>query len=306
MFCSTIIASINRPTLPAAVNSVLEQKFDADDFEVIVVNDTGIPLKGFDWQNSPRVHVLTTQRRERSVARNAGASIAKGKYLHFLDDDDILLPGALEAFWQLDQKSEAAWMYGCYQSMDHTNRIMGEYYPTVEGDFFAESVAGELISLGASLLSTERYFEVGGFDPTFIIVEDFDLARRFTFSTKISRTPELVARFRKGSEGSTSDWTSFAHQEIISRENTLNQPRVYSRLESSLRGKSYWRGRVGRIYLASIVRNIQLRRFLVAFDRLLAYMLLTRHYILSSDYWRGLRRIIQISPQEYVPFTGSE
>jgi hypothetical protein len=214
------------------------------------------------------------------------------------------LPGALEAFWQLDQISEVAWMYGCYQSMDDTNQIMGVYYPTVEGDFFAESVAGELIPLQASLLSTERYFEVGGFDPTFIIVEDYDLARRFTFSTVIGRTPELVARIRTGREGSTGDWSSFPRQEFVSREKTLNQPLVYSRLETAIAGRGYWRGRIGRIYLASLVRNIKLRQPLIAFDRLVAFLLLTRYFILSPEYWRGLRRIIQISPQEYIPVMG--
>jgi hypothetical protein len=190
--------------------------------------------------------------------------------------------------------------------MDDTSQIMGEYYPVVAVDFFAESVAGELIPLQASLLSADRYFEVGGFDPTFIIVEDYDLARRFTFSAEMGRTSALVARIRTGRQGSTGDWSSFPLQETISREKTLDQPRVFSRLESSLKGRKYWRGRVGRIYLASLVRNIKLRRFFVAFDRLVAYLLLTRQYILSPDYWRGLRRIIEISPEEYVPFANPE
>ena len=62
-------------------------------------------LPDMDWQHSEQVRVLNTNRRERSVARNTGAAVAKGKYLHFLDDDDILLPGALEAFWSLDESA---------------------------------------------------------------------------------------------------------------------------------------------------------------------------------------------------------
>src|SRR5262245_17611149 len=100
MFSSTIIPTVGRHTLARAVNSVLSQNFDKDDFEVIVVNDSGQSLRQQDWQSSNRVKVINTNRRERSVARNAGASIARGKYLHFLDDDDWLFPDALCHFWQ--------------------------------------------------------------------------------------------------------------------------------------------------------------------------------------------------------------
>jgi glycosyltransferase involved in cell wall biosynthesis len=98
MFCSTIIPTINRPTLTRAVMSVLNQDFYAEEFEVIVVNDSGKPLPGMEWMNSDRVRLINTNCRERSIARNTGAAIAKGRYFHFLDDDDMFLPGALRAF----------------------------------------------------------------------------------------------------------------------------------------------------------------------------------------------------------------
>lgn len=127
MFCSTIIPTIGRPTLSKAVYSVLEQSFAADNFEVIVVNDTGRPLPEAGWQTSNKVQVITTNQRERSVARNTGAAIARGKYLHFLDDDDWLLPGALEHFWALSrQAGDAVWLYGGTQIVDTAGECFGE------------------------------------------------------------------------------------------------------------------------------------------------------------------------------------
>ena len=102
MFSSTIIPTISRPTLSRAVCSVLSQDFTSADFEVIVVNDSGQPLPDAAWQYSERVRIIETNRRERCVARNTGAAIARGNYLHFLDDDDWLLPDALEAFWAVE------------------------------------------------------------------------------------------------------------------------------------------------------------------------------------------------------------
>ena len=54
MFCSTIIPTVNRPTLTRAVQSVLNQDYRQDDFEVIVVNDSGRPLSQAAWQEGPQ------------------------------------------------------------------------------------------------------------------------------------------------------------------------------------------------------------------------------------------------------------
>ena len=152
VFCSTIIPTINRPTLTRAVNSVLDQNFSAADFEVIVVNDSGQPLPEADWQHRAGVCIINTQRRERSVARNTGAAIAKGKYLHFLDDDDCLLPGALEVFWELDQVSDDVWLYGSYQTVDNDGKIIDEFHPGLTGNIFAFLMAGESIPFQLSLI----------------------------------------------------------------------------------------------------------------------------------------------------------
>lgn len=53
-----------------------------------MVNDSGRSLPYMDWQNSPHVQIIEANQHERSVARNTGAAIARGIYLHFLDDDD--------------------------------------------------------------------------------------------------------------------------------------------------------------------------------------------------------------------------
>src|SRR6266508_450576 len=112
MYCSVIIPTVARSSVTRAVESVLQQKLPDEDFEVIVVNDSGNPLPEADWQRSERVQVIDTNRRERSVARNTGAAVAKGKYLHFLDDDDWLFLGAYESFFQLSQIRNAKWFSG--------------------------------------------------------------------------------------------------------------------------------------------------------------------------------------------------
>src|SRR6185369_10393658 len=79
-FCTTIIPTIARPTLARSVESVLSQRFDQP-FEIIVINDSGAPLPAAAWQQSAQVRVVDTPHRERSMARNTGAALARGRYL---------------------------------------------------------------------------------------------------------------------------------------------------------------------------------------------------------------------------------
>ncbi|MCX5412176.1 CDP-glycerol glycerophosphotransferase family protein [Streptomyces sp. NBC_00059] len=84
--------------LREALESVTGQP-GARDFEVIAVapSDGGVDLgiaREFAARD-PRVRVLLLDRPwDRGAARDAGAAVARGTYLLFLDGDDLLLPGA--------------------------------------------------------------------------------------------------------------------------------------------------------------------------------------------------------------------
>jgi glycosyltransferase involved in cell wall biosynthesis len=292
MFCSTVIPTINRPTLSRAVNSVLNQTFTADSFEVIVVNDSGQPLPKMDWQQSGQVRVVHTNRRERSVARNTGAAIAKGRYLHFLDDDDVFLPGALEAFWELDQSSDAAWLYGGYQSVDNDGNLVEEFQPEVKGNIFALLVAGEAIPFQASLLEVEQFFAAGAFDPKITGVEDRDLGRRIALSGTVARTSAIVASIRVGQQSSTTDWTRLAKDDRWGREKALNEPGSLARLRTSA-NSSYLHGRVSRAYFASTIWNVQNGNIFTAAGRAISGLAFAGHHILSANFWRGMRTRIE-------------
>jgi glycosyltransferase involved in cell wall biosynthesis len=297
IFCSTVIATIGHPKLSMAVRSVLDQEFTAADFEVIVVNDSGQALPDMDWQHSERVRVVSTLKRERSVARNTGAALARGKYLHILDQDDMMLPGALQAFWELDQISDAVWLCGSYQLVDDEDQLLEEHQASFDGDVLALAVLGEIHHQGASLLRADEFFQAGAFDPNFHIVEDIDLFRRLAFLGCAASTPTMVARIRRsGGEASSGDWTRFATNWRRSTETTFGRPNVLRRLEASARDRGYWRGRIARHYLASAAWNLKQGNLLQATNRLGSLAILTRWYAFSRSYWRGVRKIRAQAP----------
>lgn len=288
MFSSTIIPTIGRPSLTQAVCSVLQQEPFGEDFEVIVVNDSGRPLPEMEWQHSRQVTLLNTWRRERGVARNTGAAVAQGKFLHFLDDDDVILPGALHSFWELSQRTDAIWLHGHYQSVDNQGNVLREFDPEIEGDIFPFLIAGEAIPLQASLIHADNFFKVGAFDPNISGVEDRDLGRRIALVGKTAGTTTVVAQIRVGEQGSTTDWSKIAERDRWGREKAMLQPGALEKLKTSIQS-SYWSGRISRAYLASMVWNVRHNNFAVAISRGVASLRITETHAFSPAYWDGLK-----------------
>jgi glycosyltransferase involved in cell wall biosynthesis len=291
MFCSTIIPTVNRPTLSRAVRSVLNQDFHAGDFEVIVVNDSGRPLPDMEWQRSSRVRMISTHQRERSVARNTGAGVATGRYLHFLDDDDVLLPGALRTFWHATDSSNAPWLYGYWRTVDAMGTLIDEFRPELEGNIFALLVAGEGLPLQASLVRTEHFFESGAFDCRMALTgtEDRDLGRRMALRGEIFCVRALAAQVRVGQDGSTTNWYPLSEGDRLGREKVLNAQHAVSRLRASITS-GYWRGRTCRALLGSMVWNLKHTQLLTATRRAASSLLFCGGSTLSSDFWCGLRK----------------
>jgi glycosyltransferase involved in cell wall biosynthesis len=98
---SIIIPVFNRGELvQSSIESVLAQ--NVKDYEIIVVNDgsTDQTLNLIE-KYSRAIKILNQKNSGPEIARNSGAAIAAGKYIMFLDSDDILLPKALETYNQV-------------------------------------------------------------------------------------------------------------------------------------------------------------------------------------------------------------
>jgi glycosyltransferase involved in cell wall biosynthesis len=296
-FCSTVIPTVARPSLSRAVQSVLDQEFDESEFEVIVVNDSGKPLPEAGWQHSERVHLIHTNRRERIFARNSGAAIAKGEYLHFLDDDDWLLPGALQAFWELAQGSRAHWLYGSSQLYDRQGKALIQLHHGLNGNCFIQVMAGEWIPLQSSLIKAEAFFAIGGFTPLVDGAEDMDLSRRILLHGDVAETSKLVAGIGMGVQNSTTDYDRASEYSRWAREKILNEPGVWSRLRDSAR-TSEWKGRIPRIYLTSVVWNLKQKHIFTALSRMsfgAIALVLSGTHMFSPAFWAGILHNYQSS-----------
>jgi glycosyltransferase involved in cell wall biosynthesis len=295
VFCTTIIPTINRPTLERAVESVLNQTFTADEFEIIVVNDSGQPLSEADWQKSEQVQVINTNQHERSVARNTGAAVAKGRYLHFLDDDDWLFPNAFYEFWEHSKTSQAAWMYGSSQLVDRNGHELIQLHHGISGNCFIHAMSGEWIPLQSSLIDSKVFHELGGFNSQITGPEDIDLFRRISLRSDITEIKFTVACIEMGDKGSTTNYSQHPEFSRMARESILDMKGVFSRLFLGA-NSNFWLGKILRIYLTSGVWNLKHRRFFTALSRFCYCYLATFMAgvkLVTKDYWSAVLRSYQ-------------
>lgn len=125
MLISVILTTFKRPELLArAIRSVIEQKLTAgDELELIVSDDdpTGSGLKGLSAiePGLPEHVSLKYIKRGNEISgvaasRNRSMAVASGEWIAFLDDDDMLMEGALAGLLDRAQATRADFCAGHY------------------------------------------------------------------------------------------------------------------------------------------------------------------------------------------------
>lgn len=141
---SVIIPSYNNEQyVTGCVRSVLDQQTEIP-FEVIVVNDGSKDgtreLLDSTFGDDPRVRIIHQENQGLSGARNTGIDVAAGTYLLFVDSDDKLLPGAIDALMTTALRHDAQMVCGGYTCLFPDGK-------TTVGQVFADEKAQPLGAL---------------------------------------------------------------------------------------------------------------------------------------------------------------
>ncbi len=293
MFCSVIIPTVNRATLARAATAVLAQAHAGFAFELVVVNDSGRPLTPADWQHDERVRFIHTNRRRVIAARNAGAAIAKGDYLLFLDDDDWLLPDALQNFYRLAQTHpDSPCLYGGANLINDKNELLGQINLNRTGNCAVHLLAGSWIPFGAYMVKADAFFASGLFPATFRSGEETHIQRLLALRGDFAHLEAPVVNIFRGSGWqTTADYDAGPLYNRISRDLTLGEPGAFARLRASAEG-GYWYGRFFHAYVTAVRWNIEQKCIFTAFSRafyaMLAFLSAGRH-IFSRQFWRAVK-----------------
>lgn len=213
---SVIIPTYNRlAMLEEALASVFSQKFDGT-LEVIVVDDhSQDDTSEMITQNYPEVKLIRLEQNLGSyVARNQGLKEARGKYIAFLDSDDLWQPRYLQ--------SQITALEGHKKSISVSAILL--WYTTENLKFislqkpnlrqFTSPIHQLLVksnfiqSPSAVVFSRQVFEQIGLFDENFRIGADRELyARCFIWGYQPLFTEEPLVVVRKHNQGQLTDIT---------------------------------------------------------------------------------------------------
>ncbi len=176
--------------------SVLDQTYH--NTEIIVVDDNGIDSDNqretqkilqqlIDKKNI--TYIAHEKNKNGSAARNTGLKNAKGEYICFLDDDDILLPRKIELQVKQLQMNEFE-----FDAAYCNTKVIGKKRTFTtknkkEGNLGFDLLSGKAIFNTSTLLFRKQVLqELGGFDERFKRHQDLELMLRFFRKNRICLT----------------------------------------------------------------------------------------------------------------------
>jgi glycosyltransferase involved in cell wall biosynthesis len=200
----TLLVSIVLPTykrahvLPLAIRSVLAQTYL--NWELIVVSDnspdnTEAVVKSFDdpriryFRNDPNLKLPRTL--------NRGFSLAKGDFLTWTSDDNMLAPDAIARMVDSLTGGEADFVFADYYEFADTdaegNPLDMRQVRLPDSPDLAKSN-----SIGACFLYTrELYIGIGEYDPDLFLNEDYDYWMRIARQFRMKHIAEPLYYFRR-------------------------------------------------------------------------------------------------------------
>src|SRR5262249_49601217 len=162
--------------------ALYRQDLAPGEFEIIVVDDGSVPPVRLPSPLVPATqHLIRLPGVERSAARNAGATAARGKVLVFLDDDIVVNGSFLAAHLQAQRAWPGALVTGGIRlPRDQGQRPFVRFRQRLEDRGLPEGPGPTPVAnfgAGGNLsVGRDRFLQLGGFDPQLPSSEDQDLA----------------------------------------------------------------------------------------------------------------------------------
>lgn len=234
---SVIIRTYNRQAyLQEAIRSCLNQSYKA--LEILVIDDgstdgTRAALTSLVEEGS--IRYVRQENQGRSYAANWGLALAQGKYIQFLDSDDLLLPTKIERQVRQLRKAAARSVAVCdYRYFrDHDTQELwgGREQPQNPVDLTAfHSLYRFDVCLHSILFPVVAFEECGDFDPELPAAEDWEFWVRLVlngYQPLFDDKP--LALYRRHPNNITSQASAFAQAKVMALQ----------RIKERLRGRNW-------------------------------------------------------------------
>jgi glycosyltransferase involved in cell wall biosynthesis len=244
---SVVIPTFNRRALVSrAVRSVLEQTTPAR--EVIVVDDgsTDGTADALEREFGREVTVVRQPNAGVSAARNAGVSVSCGRFLSFLDSDEVWLPRKAELQAACLERNPTFGMVLCdLYWQDAAGRDLGifrrrDYLPR-DGKILEDVLLQPSLVPSSVMMRRAVWDDVGGFDEALPTAEDIDLHIRIARRWRIGVVEEPLVRLVRGAGLSNDPRSCIDYVTAMERAIAVVRDEVGDRLADRALARCYAR-----------------------------------------------------------------
>lgn len=207
---SVIVPTYNRPEmLVPTLQSILNQTYK--DYEIIVVNDCGLDVANIvGWLNQRQniTYVRHDHNRGLAAARNTGLKLARGKYIAYLDDDDLFYPPHLETLVTFLETTDYRVAYTDAHRA-HQVQDKGRYVTTSRDLPYSRDFEQDHLMVTNQfpvlcMMHEKACLEKAGlFDESLTSHEDWDLWIRLSLHYPFSHIKKVTCEFTWRQDGST-------------------------------------------------------------------------------------------------------
>jgi glycosyltransferase involved in cell wall biosynthesis len=203
-FFSVVMTTYNRPRLlQDALASVLDQS--CQDFEILVVNDGGPEVESsLAWAGeAARITYVRQPNRGPSAARNAALRLARGRYIVYLDDDDLMRRDHLDTLRGQLAVTPAAVVYTSAEYVPEElrggKRVTGKPFTPYQHDAFDYNrlQVSNYIPINTFCHPRALLEKTGMFDENLHALEDWDLLIRMSRATHFVHINRLTVEVRQ-------------------------------------------------------------------------------------------------------------
>jgi glycosyltransferase involved in cell wall biosynthesis len=197
---SVIIPAYNsEKTIKKTIESVLNQTFH--NFELIVINDGSqdSTLEVIRKIPDSRIQVFSYPNAGGNVSRNRGLNHAVGKFVSFLDADDVWTPDKLQHQLKALQKNVTAKVaYSWTDYIDEKGEfILSGKRVTANGNVYESLLLNNFLENGSNpLICRKALITLGGFDESLGAAQDWDMWLRLAYKFNFICVPSVQILYR--------------------------------------------------------------------------------------------------------------
>ena len=199
---SIVIPVYNREDyLKIAIESVLRQSFT--NFELIIWDDgstdKSVEIASGYAQKDKRIKLIAAKHQGFSNSLKSAFSICSGKYIGWVDSDDIIAPTALaETAKVLNNNPEIGLVYTDYLLIDKDNKILGKG-SRCQISYSKDRLLISFMTFHFRLMRKEVFEQAGGINENTGSVPDYDLCLRLSEITEIYHLKQPLYYYRQHS-----------------------------------------------------------------------------------------------------------